>query len=102
MMMMMTASLRRLGGATSSLTAGRDVAMRLVVRASPRSTTTADVAGLTEEQHHAAGAAGKDRRNRCPLTPAGHETQPSTVDIKPMRQLDGPVGWPIVGSVRCV
>jgi len=85
----------------------RDGALRLAVRVSPRSTTTVDGAdvGLTE---HDAGRQLKDGEmsGRCPLTlpvtsppqPAAAERQTPSIDVKPMHELNGPVGWPIVGN----
>jgi len=80
-MMMMGTSMRRL--------AARDGG-RLVMRA--RSTTTADLGGLSEavKDHGTPG--------RCPIPLPVAERETPSAESKPMNQLGGPVGWPIVGN----
>jgi len=91
---MMTTSLRRLvlGG---MLTTSRGAGVRLVIQVSPRSTTTVEGLGEHDDgrQHVADEHAGTAR---CPFKLPVNSAD--SVNARPMHELDGPIGWPIVGN----
>ena len=110
MMMMMTTSLRRLGLVTSTRRDG----MRLITQLSPRSTTTVEGAdvGLGQHDDGRRHAADEDAGSGgCPFKlpiSAALPSQPAelgspsstgcTTSARSIHELDGPIGWPIVGN----
>ena len=105
---MMTASLRHLatGG---RMTVNRAGGMRLlVIQTCPRSTTTVD--GADDVDLRQTGDDSGATSGRCPFklpvntaasspSPSPASASPSGTDfIRPMHELDGPIGWPVVGN----
>jgi len=94
----------------------RGCGMRPAIQLSPRSTTTVEGADIGLGDHDARRQTGVDdagRSSRCPFNlpistaipspppPAEHGSLPSTdcgLNVRPMHELDGPIGWPIVGN----
>ena len=72
--------------------------MRLVIQMSPRSTTAVDDADVGLGQHDDA----RRQNGRCPfklpIDAAEERGSASSTDVRPMHELDGPIGWPIVGN----
>jgi len=110
MMMMTTASLRRLAVGGLMTTTRRD-GVRLVTQLSPRSTSTVEGAdvGLGEHDDGRRHTADEDAGSGgCPFklpisatlpsAPAELGSPSSTISARSMHELDGPIGWPIVGN----
>lgn len=105
---MMMASLRRLtfGGVMTMNRAGRT---SLVIQMSPRSTTAVEGAAIGLGEHddrrpqtgneEAGTAAGSGRCPfKLPINAAEEHGSVSSTDARPMHELGGPIGWPIVGN----
>ena len=105
---MMMASLRRL--AVNSMMMARGGAVRLDIHVKPRSTTTVEGAdiGLGENDHGRQQVGYEDggTASTCPFNlPVSESTSEapaaefeSSVNVRPMNELSGPIGWPIIGN----
>jgi len=76
--------------------------MRLVViQTSPRSTTVVEGTDLGVPQHDGrrrpTGLEDAETSSGCPVNTTSRPAD-CTADVKPMHQLPGPTGWPIVGN----
>jgi len=86
----MAGGVRGPGGAT----------MRLVTiqQLSPRSTTAVDHVGLDGHRRETSGGGPATAAAGCPFNVPVNAADEQLGSVRPMQELDGPVGWPIVGN----
>lgn len=93
-MMTTVVSLRRVAVGGTAALLRRAAAMGPVTQVSCRSTTAVNSDDLALPEQRDAGTSA-----RCPFNAASERGSPSSADdIRPMHELDGPTGWPVVGN----